>query len=256
MRARRAALARQRRRSSTFALRGNGRWRRSVREDSCTNPRSCGVVRAIEELHRVLLKTQELFLIEERSQHSLRAFAMRREPCRAGTGSILIPRVGTAEALLLLRVAAQRGAEDKVEDDTNENVQMLRAWNVRRGALPVEESRSDPRGAKIDFCVRTAHSARETFQGRSERKEEEGREGRDMIRTPVLIHATIRLAPLVPRSRAHESARDAVADTKKRLTTTHHMRVHAKENSPSPRTPVAEVLSLSELEQRSRRLRF
>ena len=75
----------------------------------------------------MLLKTQELFLIEKRSQHSLRAFAMRREPCRAGTGSILIPRVGTAEALLLLRVAAQRGAEDKVED-TNENVQILREY--------------------------------------------------------------------------------------------------------------------------------
>jgi len=137
---------------------------------------SCGVVRAIEELHRVLLKTQELFLIEKRSQHSLRAFAMRREPCRAGTGSILIPRVGTAEALLLLRVAAQRGAEDKVEDDTNENVQMLRAWNVRRGALPVDESRSDPRGAKIDFCVRTAHSARELFKvGQREKKKKGGR---------------------------------------------------------------------------------
>ena len=121
-------------------------------------------------------RRKELFLIEERSQHSLRAFAMRREPCRAGTGSILIPRVGTAEALLLLRVAAQRGAEDKVEDDTNENVQMLRAWNVRRGALPVEGSRSDPRGAKIDFCVRTAHCARELFKVglREKKKKREG----------------------------------------------------------------------------------
>jgi len=125
----------------------------------------------------VLLKTQELFLIEKRSQHSLRAFAMRREPCRAGTGSILIPRGGTAEALLLLRVAAQRGAEDKVEDDTNENVQMLRAWNVRRGALPVDESRSDPRGAKIDFCVRHRPQRQRTFQGRSERKKKKGEGG-------------------------------------------------------------------------------